>query len=91
MMYSPIPAWFLASDSDRQRPEGQSFGLQQSKGKPAESGEEECVSKTAVISTDVCGHSGRVAVVVVLVSSLLGFHLCMVEELCVITRNLKGT
>lgn len=49
------------------------------------------MSKTAVTSTDVCGHSGRVAVVVVLVSSLLGVHLCMVEELCVITRNLKGT
>lgn len=68
----PYLLGFLASDSDRQRPEGQSFGLQQSKGKPAESGEEECVSKTAVTSTDVCGHSGRVAVVVVLVSSLLG-------------------
>lgn len=40
---------FLASVSDRQRPEGQSFSLQQSEGKPAEPGEEERVSKAAAI------------------------------------------
>lgn len=37
--------FFPASNSDRQWPEGQSLGLQQPEGKPAEPGEEECVSQ----------------------------------------------
>lgn len=41
-----FPVWILASDSDRQWPEGQSFSLQQPEGKPAEPGEEECVSSS---------------------------------------------
>lgn len=41
-----FPVWILASDSDWQWPEGQSFSLQQPEGKPAEPGEEECVSSS---------------------------------------------
>lgn len=43
--------FFPASNSDRQWSEGQSLGLQQPEGKPAEPGEEECVSHSPLASS----------------------------------------